>query len=195
MAEQSEQPMWRQLFQLSSESSVSLQRQLRKALVDAILGGRIPQDRPLPSSRELAKQLGIARNTVVLSYQHLVDNGYLHARSRSGYFVNPEILEGRVEKDTVTDRSRSAHWVGRLKQYPSLQRNITKPLDWRRYKYPFIYGQPDPDLFPMGDWRECCRELLSVAEVTSFAQDRFDSDDPLLLDRVYPCHEVVKIDY
>ena len=184
MAEQSEQPMWRQLFQLSSESSVSLQRQLRKALVDAILGGRIPQDRPLPSSRELAKQLGIARNTVVLSYQHLVDNGYLHARSRSGYFVNPEILEGRVEKDTVTDRSRSAHWVGRLKQYPSLQRNITKPLDWRRYKYPFIYGQPDPDLFPMGDWRECCRELLSVAEVTSFAQDRFDSDDPLLVEEI-----------
>lgn len=184
MAEQSEQPMWRQLFQLSPESSVSLQRQLRKALVDAILGGRIPQDRPLPSSRELAKQLGIARNTVVLSYQHLVDNGYLHARSRSGYFVNPEILEGRVEKDTITDRSRSAHWVGRLKQHPSLQRNISKPLDWRRYKYPFIYGQPDPDLFPMGDWRECCRELLSVAEVTSFAQDRFDTDDPLLVEQI-----------
>ena len=82
----------------------------RKALVDAILGGRIPRDRPLPSSRELAKQLGIARNTVVLSYQHLVDNGYLHARSRSGYFVNPEILEGRFERDDTTDRSRSAHW-------------------------------------------------------------------------------------
>ena len=184
MVEQSEQPMWRQLFQLSPESSVSLQRQLRKALVDAILGGRIPLDRPLPSSRELAKQLGIARNTVVLSYQHLVDNGYLHARARSGYFVNPEILDGRIGKDSRVGQSISAHWVNRLKQYPSLQRNISKPLDWRRYKYPFIYGQPDPDLFPMGDWRECCRELLSVAEVTSFAQDRFDTDDPLLVEQI-----------
>ena len=129
MLEQSEQPMWRQLFQLSSESSVSLQRQLRKALVDAILGGRIPLDRPLPSSRELSKQLGIARNTVVLSYQHLVDNGYLQARARSGYFVNPEILEGRIEKDSGGGQNTSTHWVNRLKQYPSLQRNISKPLD------------------------------------------------------------------
>ena len=107
MVEQSEQPMWRQLFQLSPESSISLQRQLRKALVDAIIGGRIPLDRPLPSSRELAKQLGIARNTVVLSYQHLVDNGYLHARARSGYFVNPEILQGRVEKGVSTGQGLS----------------------------------------------------------------------------------------
>lgn len=184
MSEQSEQPMWRQLFQLSPESPISLQRQLRKALVDAILDGRIPQDRPLPSSRELARQLGIARNTVVLSYQHLVDNGYLHARARSGYFVNPEILAGRVEADAGDGARHPAHWVGRLKQYPSLQRNIHKPLDYRRYKFPFIYGQPDPDLFPMGDWRECCRELLSVAEVTSIAQDRFDTDDPLLVEQI-----------
>ena len=36
----------------------------------------------------------------------------------------------------------------------------------------------------MGDWRECCRELLSVAEVTSFSQDRFDTDDPLLVEQI-----------
>lgn len=184
MAEQSEQPMWKQLFQLSPDSPISLQRQLRKALVDAILNGHIPPDRPLPSSRELAKQLGIARNTVVLSYQHLVDNGYLHSRARSGYFVNPEILEGRLEKQHEEGEAPRADWTGRLKQHPSLQRNIRKPLDWKRYKYPFIYGQPDPELFPMSDWRECCRELQSVAEVTSFAQDRFDADDPLLVEQI-----------
>ena len=62
MVEQTEQPMWKQLFQLSPDSRVSLQRQLRKALVDAILNGHIPLDRPLPSSRELAKQLGNITN-------------------------------------------------------------------------------------------------------------------------------------
>ena len=178
MVEQTEQPMWKQLFQLSPDSRVSLQRQLRKALVDAILHGHIPPDRPLPSSRELARQLGIARNTVVLSYQHLVDNGYLHSRARSGYFVNPEILDGRLDTQQNEGEATLADWTGRLKQHPSLQRNIRKPLDWKSYKYPFIYGQPDPELFPMSDWRECCRELQSVAEVTSFAQDRFDADDP-----------------
>jgi len=176
--------MWRQLFQLSSDSDVSLQRQLRKALAAAILDGRIPLGRPLPSSRELARQLGIARNTVVLSYQHLVENGYLLARARSGYFVNPEMLQGRQEARRNHDTPASIDWQSRLKRYPSRQRNIEKPTDWGSYRYPFIYGQPDPELFPTADWRECCRELQSVAEVKSAAQDRFDADDPLLVEQI-----------
>ncbi len=176
--------MWHQLFRLSPDSDVSLQRQLRKALVDAILDGRIPLDRPLPSSRELARQLGIARNTVVLSYQHLVENGYLSARARSGYFVNPEILEGRLRASQNGGASPSIDWGRRLKRHPSRQRNIHKPRDWKRYRYPFIYGQPDSELFPTADWRECCRELQSVSEVRSCAQDRFDADDPLLVEQI-----------
>lgn len=176
--------MWYQLFQLQPESGVSLQRQLRKALVDAILGGHIPPERALPSSRELARQLGIARNTVVLSYQHLVDDGYLHSRARSGFFINPEILPDRLESEGKHDNPARTDWSRRLKRRPSSQRNISKPRDWKRYRYPFIYGQPDPDLFPMGEWRECCRELLSVSEVNSFAEDRFDADDPLLVEQI-----------
>ena len=34
----------------------------------------------------------MARNTVVLAYQHLITEGYLVSKERSGYFVNPEIL-------------------------------------------------------------------------------------------------------
>ena len=150
----------------------------------AILDGRIRPDRPLPSSRELAKQLGIARNTVVLSYQHLVDDGYLSVRARSGYFVNREILAGRLAAQHNDGDPTSIDWGNRLKRYPARQRNIQKPADWRRYRYPFIYGQPDPELFPTADWRECCRELQSVGEVRSFAQDRFDADDPLLVEQI-----------
>jgi GntR family transcriptional regulator/MocR family aminotransferase len=176
--------MWRQLFRLSSDSDISLQRQLRKALAAAILDGRIPPDRPLPSSRELARQLGIARNTVVLSYQHLVESGYVLARARSGYFVNPEMLQGRHQACQNHAVPASIDWQSRLKSYPSRQRNIQKPTDWWRYKYPFIYGQPDPELFPTADWRDCCRELQSVAEVNSAAKDRFDADDPLLVEQI-----------
>ena len=41
-----------------------------------------------------ADQLGVARNTVVLAYQMLVEEGYLISRERSGHFVNPKMLEG-----------------------------------------------------------------------------------------------------
>ncbi len=73
------------LFHLSSESGASLQSQLREMMVRAILGGHILPGSAVPSCRQLAKQLGVARNTVVLAYQHLVDEGYLVARERSGF--------------------------------------------------------------------------------------------------------------
>jgi GntR family transcriptional regulator/MocR family aminotransferase len=38
----------------------------------------------LPSSRKLAQQLNVARNTVVAAYQQLIADGYLVSRQRSG---------------------------------------------------------------------------------------------------------------
>ena len=82
--------LWAQQFQRSSGSKQSLQDQIRQMLVAAILDGQLPPNVALPSSRELADQLGVARNTVVLSYQMLVEEGYLLSRERSGHFVNPD---------------------------------------------------------------------------------------------------------
>ena len=81
--------LWKQFFQLNADSPLTIQTQLQALLIAAIGAGRIPLDRPVPSSRELAGQLGIARNTVVIVYQQLADDGYLIARTRLGYFANP----------------------------------------------------------------------------------------------------------
>jgi len=109
--------MWHQLFRLSADSTQSLQGQLRENLVSAILDGHIPVDVPLPSSRELAKQLGIARNTVVLAYQHLIDENYLISQERKGYFVNPEILSGRVQAGKPLEEMSSAQIAGLKKTH------------------------------------------------------------------------------
>jgi len=182
-----EKPMWHQLFKLDAEKPQSLQAQLRQALVKAILDNRIPVDVPLPSSRELSRQLGVARNTVVLAYQHLIDENYLLAHERRGYFVNPEILGGRVElvkpKTVVAD---SAYADGPEVSVDLLaQRNIHRPLDWQRYPYPFIYGQVDSSLFPVNDWREACRLSLRVGAISQWTHDRVDSDDDLLVEQVH----------
>jgi len=44
-------------------------------LVTVILDGQLPVDAALPSSRELADHLGVARHTMVLAYQQLVEEG------------------------------------------------------------------------------------------------------------------------
>ncbi len=181
--------MWHQLFKLDAEKPQSLQSQLRQALVKAILDNRIPVDVPLPSSRELSRQLGVARNTVVLAYQHLIDENYLLAHERRGYFVNPDILGGRVE--LAKPKAKASPDDEANAEGPDVtidvlsQRNIQRPLDWQRYPYPFIYGQVDSSLFPVNDWREACRLSLRVGAISQWTHDRVDSDDDLLVEQVH----------
>ena len=73
------------LFNLPPGGAGSLQSRIRRMVIGAILDGQLPEDSPLPSCRALARRLGVARNTVVLAYQGLVDEGYVVARERSGF--------------------------------------------------------------------------------------------------------------
>src|SRR3954449_7116996 len=123
--------MWNQLIQLSFRSKVGLQAQIREMLVAAILDGHIPVGVALPSTRVLAAQLGVARNTVALAYELLVNEGYLLTKSRSGHFVNPEMAAGRiaVAPRATPVTSHPVAWTRRLHGSVSGQRNIVKPAD------------------------------------------------------------------
>lgn len=179
--------MWNQLIQLSFRSKVGLQAQIREMLVAAILDGHIPVGVALPSTRVLAAQLGVARNTVALAYELLVNEGYLLTKSRSGHYVNPEIVAGRAgvqRAPGVGNVPSPAAWSPRYRGAVSEQRNIVKPRDWQRYPYPFIYGQFDPALLPMPGWRECSLQATSASEIRGWAGDLIDGDDALLVEQI-----------
>jgi len=72
------------LIYLDPGSKLNLQSQIRQKLVDGILSGTFPTGGRLPSSRKLAEQLGVARNTVVLAYEQLIEESFLESRERSG---------------------------------------------------------------------------------------------------------------
>ncbi|MBL8709171.1 MAG: PLP-dependent aminotransferase family protein [Rhodospirillaceae bacterium] len=177
------------LFHLEPDRTTTLQAQLRRMLVSSILDGQIPPGSPLPSCRALAQSLKIARNTVVLAYQDLTEEGFLISRERSGFFVNPDIVSARPRDmapapgESATDLAEP-DWVTRFKSRPSQQRNVVKPANWQDYPYPFIYGQIDQSLFPLAAWRECSRQALSVNSVRDWAKDRFGDDDPLLIEQI-----------
>ncbi len=179
-----------QLFHLIQGNGASLQQQLREQIASAILNGNIPLNSALPSSRKLAQQLKVARNTVVISYEHLLDDGYLIARERSGYFVNPDILRGKVKLDVSATpenwevQGQAPNWQQRFKSNPSRQSNVVKPRDWQDYQYPFIYGQFDSSMFPTVNWRECCKDAVSGPSIKEWAVDRVDKDDPLLIEQI-----------
>ncbi len=177
------------LFPVEHDGKVGLQTQLRRHLVDAILDGRLSPEQPLPSCRRLATTLGVSRNTVVLAYQALADEGFLLSRERVGYFVNREMLTeqsqpGPAVRPVRAEKRSAIDWRQRLQAYPCEQLQLTKPKDWHKQRYPFIYGQADPRLFPVAAWRLCTRQALGVEAINSWAADRFDEDDPLLVEEV-----------
>src|SRR5262245_7493103 len=192
MAQHLNAVMWKQLLQRSARENMSLQGQIREMLVGAILDGQLPSGVPVPSSREMAEQLGVARNTVVLAYQQLADEGYLVSRQRSGHFVNADMLAGRLEargqQAAQGSQGKAARtmpdWSARFRQRPSRQRSIVKPADWQKYPYPFLYGQFDATLFPTADWRECCIKALSVLDIREWAPDQITRDDETLVQQI-----------
>jgi len=73
---------------LDRQASGPLVKQLYRQLRHAILGRKLAEGEKLPSSRELAKGLGISRNVVTEVYEQLVAEGYLVSRIGSGTYVS-----------------------------------------------------------------------------------------------------------
>ncbi|WP_289241433.1 PLP-dependent aminotransferase family protein [Delftia sp.] len=180
--------MWGQLFRRSARPALSLQGQIREMLVDAILSGILAPGESIPSSRELARHLGVARITVVLAYQQLAEEAFLLSRQRKGHFIHPDVLKGRTPGGAAASsppgEGRRTDWSRRLWLLPSQQRSIVKEEDWQRYPYPFLYGQFDKELFPTAAWRECCLKALGVLDIRQWAPDQIARDDEMLIQQV-----------
>jgi GntR family transcriptional regulator/MocR family aminotransferase len=166
---------------------MGLQNQIRQKLVDGILSGSFPPGMKLPSSRKLAQQLDVARNTVVAAYQQLIADGYLVSRQRSGIFVNEEILESRVGhsgEGSVAAQAESAAWARRVRSLPARWREVHDQPNWRHYPYPYLDGKFDTSLFPLAEWREANRLALGVADVNEWSTGSGDTDDPKLIEQI-----------
>ncbi|MEM7212191.1 MAG: PLP-dependent aminotransferase family protein [Pseudomonadota bacterium] len=169
-------------LQLPETSTLSLRDQICEVVSAAITSESLAYDRPLPSCRELAEQLGVSRNTVFAAYNRLVDLELIISRDRSGYFVHPQMQSLRatdVGSGRRDQRDPSPFSFGESDLFP-----VSNPLDWHTYPYPFIYNQIDPDLFPVDGWRECTRQALGRKQMPVWASDSVESDSPQLVQQL-----------
>lgn len=184
MANRNEAAIWSGLFRISAESGQTLQAQIRQAVVAAILDRQIAASMPLPSCRILAEKLGVARGTVVLAFQQLVDQGFLVARERRGHFVNPDVIASPPRPVNAQQPVGQVDWKALRRVRPTELATPPKQENWIKTAYPFVYGQFDPSLFPTAEWRECNRMALAVLEIRNWAADVGDRDDPLLIEQI-----------
>lgn len=81
-----------------------LYRQIYDGYRTAILEGRLRAGQRIPSTRALARELGISRLPVLTAFEQLLHEGYLEGRAGSGTFVASSILDGSARGRTSRQR-------------------------------------------------------------------------------------------
>lgn len=141
---------------LHLDGSGSLHAQTYRALRDAILAGRLAPGQRLASTRELADELGISRNTVLQAYDRLVAEGYATSRPASGTFVADV-----VPAPAAGGRPRATAGGGGVQQLSALGRRLCESAPPRRatwslrresLPYDFRYGEPAYADLPLATW-------------------------------------------
>jgi GntR family transcriptional regulator/MocR family aminotransferase len=137
-----------------------LHRQLYVRLHEAILSRRLAPGARLPSSRALAVQLGLSRNTVITALDQLAAEGMLELRRGSGTYVALGLngLGLRRRQESAIQPARAARAVQAVR--PGLMYAALRP---------FRPNVPALDLFPLetwaritaASWRSATREMLS----------------------------------
>lgn len=170
-------------------SGAPLYRQLRMALEHEIATGALDPRLPLPSSRELARELGLSRNTVNTAYLELEAEGFVEARARQGIFVNKEML-GELTGTRKPPTPTPVDWAKHVNRRTDIGTpEIAKIHDWHRYPYPFVAGQVDGSTFPRLPWARALRDALDPPHLHYSLRDGIDEDDPMLVEQL--CRQVL----
>lgn len=122
-------------LQIDRSASQSLTEQIRSNLRTAIVDGNLRPGSRLPSWRDLAAQLGVARGTVRVAYERLLDEHLIVTAGAAGTYVSERPLETMEAPDLKIARPME-----------TIVRGFGLPV------LPFQTGVPAQDAFPAKLW-------------------------------------------
>jgi GntR family transcriptional regulator/MocR family aminotransferase len=135
-----------EMGRVDQHSALPLHRKLYEALRRAMLDGKLLAGERLPSSRDLARDLSVSRNTVVSAIGQLSVEGYLVSHVGSGTFVSDNLPRAMVRprsRNTV-QRPQLSHRGGALvSQFSASTLEVQ----------PFTPGITDFSAFPVALWQ------------------------------------------
>ena len=134
------------ILQLDSHSRLSMYEQLYRYVKTKIIDGDFSPGERLPSTRLLAQNLGVSRNTVERAYDQLVSEGYIEARVGSGFRVST--IEGLFLLPRTAEEKKGRE----------------KKSEESLLVCDFTAGGIDEDSFPVDAWRRIGRSVLSEQE-------------------------------
>lgn len=119
-----------------------LYMQLYTYLVKEIRDGHLKEGEKLPSKRELSAHLRISQNTIDAAYQMLVDEGYVYAAPRSGFYICK--LDPPLAKAPAAD-------LGKKKGTPASAQT---------FRYDFSTNTVDTQAFPYVTWSKIAKDVM-----------------------------------
>lgn len=131
------------LLTVDREGPESLQAQIERQIREAVRSGALRPGAGIPSTRDLAQELGVSRPIVVDAYSQLAAEGYLALRQGA----TPRVSE--------------------LMQKPAVELPAD-PLAIPAPRYDFRIGAPDLTSFPRNDWAKSAASALAKMEPTDF---------------------------
>ncbi len=147
-----------------------LNQRLYRALRRAISEGRFAPGSRLPSTRMLARDLGVSRKVAVRAFAQLIEEGYVEARAGSGTIVSPTLPDPLPSAAPATVPRRPPVAAPRLSAYtrrvlalaplPAIGRPPREGL-----LYDFRYGVPAVTEFPQETWTRLatrCARSMSI---------------------------------
>ena len=137
-----------------------LYQQVYATLRSSILSGELKGGVKLPSTRALAEELSVSRNTILNAYRQLVAEGYIESVQGSGTFVariSPEHLSTPQMRNTsltaVSPEHLKPHFSDHARlQLAAPQMSQMAPSPIEVYRRPFRFGVPALMNFPYKIW-------------------------------------------
>jgi GntR family transcriptional regulator / MocR family aminotransferase len=154
-------------------------RQLEEQLRDATRSGRLAAGSPMPSTRALARELGVSRGVIVDAYAQLSAEGYLVARQGAPTRVAeapPAAAApggGRRQAGGGALATEGGGPLARRRPGAPVGSGFTAAPADRPPRFDFRPGGPDPALFPRSAWLASLRRALRSAP-----DARLDYGDP-----------------
>jgi GntR family transcriptional regulator/MocR family aminotransferase len=161
---------------VSDGSPVSIYEQIYRGIRNGIETGDLPPGTQLPTGRELASVLNVARNTVVTAYSRLVAEGYLLTNRRRGTrvadnsrtrltnvqagFSSPRLGPAAANDLDARDSRRTAIEIGYRARFELESDPPENVVDG-----PFALSVPDPLFYPRAALGRLLSEEFARARV------------------------------
>ncbi len=159
------------MINIDASAAAPLHRQIYQAWRDGILAGRFHRGQRLPSSRELAVTLGVARTTVSQAYEQLAAEGYLRTAQGSGTFVAADIPDDLPALGMPAAQAAASPAI-RLSRFGVRLREdfVYAPgaLDQSAGQISFAQLTPDLQAFPFPLWQRLLNRQMRGAERSLF---------------------------